>query len=192
MSEEKQDLSLTDLSVTVRTAKGNTEAHIREDQAEATADVAAVLEVIGRRLYEPAFGVDELARECPLDAEAVWRFNLQTGLHPRAYIDRRRLDTAFELVRHSGLRVSEIAPSVGFRNAESFTKWFKRRTGKAPLKLRSAPSVRPMRKLSGWAACRKALMLESTNEECVTFWESLIAYVESVLHRSGQRVEEEA
>lgn len=160
----------------VAEAKKKTARRIRRDQSEATEDVAALLEVIGERLYDLAFDVTELGTVCPLDAEAVWRFNFQTGLHPRVYIDRRRLETAFELVRHSSTPVSEIALSLGFRTTESFTKWFKWRTGQAPLKLRAARSVRPMRKVSGWAVWRKILMLHSNDEECRTLLSSLTAY----------------
>lgn len=159
----------------VEIAKGVTLARIREDQERAASDdVKALLEVIRERLYDPAFDVHELARLCSPRPETRWRFNDQLGLGLRAYIDSRRLETAFRLTREPGVRVSDIAAGLGFEDGEMFSKWFKRRTGLSPTKLQvSRGLLSAKRRELAAAVWRRALVGVLGEEDAAELVDSL-------------------
>lgn len=108
---------------------------IAVDRRRAAPDVAAILVVVEERLDDPelyAMDLRALARE----ADTLFRFRLQLGLDVDAYLDHARLEIAYGLVTGGDARVVEIAAALGFPDAEMFSKWFKRRTGHSPEKLR--------------------------------------------------------
>jgi AraC-like DNA-binding protein len=160
----------------VEIAREASRARIAADAARAPADVARVLAAIGEKLYEPGFDAAAAERAGASDPETSWRFRQLLGFGIQAYVDRRRMETALELVSTSELEVSAIAASVGFTDAELFAKWFKRRAGRTPAKLR-APAAAPRkswRRLPGWAL-RQALLGRIGRDDYVSLIRSLRA-----------------
>jgi AraC family transcriptional regulator len=63
-------------------------------------------------------------------------FKRSTGLSPLQYITRRRLQVGKELLRKTGLSVSEIALEIGYSNTSHFIGLFKRYYGVTPAAFR--------------------------------------------------------
>lgn len=64
-------------------------------------------------------------------------FKKQTGLTFTKYLNGMRIEAARELLRNPALRISDIAPSVGFQDAHYFIRVFKKATGMTPSEYRS-------------------------------------------------------
>lgn len=91
-----------------------------------------VNEHLGERLLN-----DQIAQAMFLNVDYLNRvFKKETGMTLSEYISRKRVDLAKELLLGSDMTVSEIAMEVGFQSFSYFTKVFKKRTGKEPLKYR--------------------------------------------------------
>ncbi len=107
-------------------------------QRHASEGVSRILDVLGERLCDHDFAGEELKSLCPPDSDTYRQFLLEIGFKPAVYLDQRRFDFARHLVCRSGVRIDVIAKSLGFRKAKYFGKWFGRRAGMAPKKLRAA------------------------------------------------------
>ena len=110
---------------------------IRQHQRHASDGVSHMLGAIGERLRDPDLGVEELQRLCPPGCGTNQQFLVELGSKPKAYFERLRLDLARALVCESEAKVTVIATTLGFRRPKYFSKWFERRTGLSPEKLRS-------------------------------------------------------
>ncbi len=96
-----------------------------------------VNEHLGERLLN-----DQIAQAMFLNVDYLNRvFKKETGVTLSEYISRKRVDRAKELLLESDMTVSEIALEVGFQSFSYFTKVFKKRTGKEPLKYRKDGGV---------------------------------------------------
>lgn len=93
-------------------------------------------EYVGMHLAERLLN-EQIAQALFLNSDYLNRiFKKETGITLTEYIISQRIEKAKELLLTSGLSVSEIAMEVGFRSFSYFTKVFKKRTGKEPLKYR--------------------------------------------------------
>lgn len=63
-------------------------------------------------------------------------FKKFTGLCPREYVIRVRIDRSKHLLKNSTLSIGEIALEVGFENVNNFIRDFKKYAGTTPLKFR--------------------------------------------------------
>lgn len=71
--------------------------------------------------------VEQLAALCALSTGHFHScFRELTGMTPRAYVQRRRLEHARTLVRHSPLSLGHIATLVGFHDQGSFSRAYRR------------------------------------------------------------------
>lgn len=59
-------------------------------------------------------------------------FKRTTGMPPHAYMTRRRIDRAKELLARSELALVEVAARVGFQTQAHFTVVFRRHVGRTP------------------------------------------------------------
>jgi AraC-like DNA-binding protein len=59
-------------------------------------------------------------------------FRTSEGTALKRYVDRERCRVAESLVMYSDLNVGEIAESLNFIDIYSFSRFFKRQTGKSP------------------------------------------------------------
>lgn len=81
--------------------------------------------------------VAEMARFVHLSPTQFRRmFKAETGLPPRQYIKRVKLEAAKKLLEHSYLRVKEIAYQVGFMDNSHFVRDFKHAYGMTPAQYR--------------------------------------------------------
>lgn len=64
-------------------------------------------------------------------------FIQQEHISPKAYIDRKRLQTACELLENTSLSISEIACSLGFSDVCTFSKFFSAKLGNSPSSFRN-------------------------------------------------------
>jgi len=80
-----------------------------------------------------------LASYCGLSSRSLSRrFRQATDLSPQGYLQRLRMTSARDLLRHSNLSVSEIAWQVGFQDASYFSQLFRRHTGMPPARYRKS------------------------------------------------------
>ena len=55
-----------------------------------------------------------------------------TGVSFRRVVDESRMELALEYLDRDGLRVADIAYSLGFESPSAFARWYRRSTGRAP------------------------------------------------------------
>ncbi|MDD5599214.1 MAG: AraC family transcriptional regulator [Victivallaceae bacterium] len=81
--------------------------------------------------------VEDIAEECGVSREHLARvFMEQTGESPSVYLSKRRVRQACRLLVSSNLSCKEIAGLVGYDNAVSFSRTFRRIAGTTPGKVR--------------------------------------------------------
>ncbi len=85
------------------------------------------------RNYTSGVGLDEAARVARLSKFHFHRlFTATYGVPPGAYLSRRRVERAQDLLRTSNLTVTEVCMAVGFSSLGSFTSRFRQITGETP------------------------------------------------------------
>ncbi len=67
------------------------------------------------------------------------QFKASTGEAPAAYVTRRRVERAEELLRHTRLSIPEIAYKLGFAHQSHLHRAFKKRLGQTPGSVRRTP-----------------------------------------------------
>src|SRR5262245_45445856 len=82
-----------------------------------------------RQLDVPALAAEAHASR----AHFVRSFKRAFGETPHRYLQRRRIERAKELLRNTGLSVTEVSLAVGFRSLGSFSTVFHRIVGESPL-----------------------------------------------------------
>jgi AraC-like DNA-binding protein len=89
-------------------------------------------DLIDREFAEP-LDVPALAREAHASrAHFVRSFKKAFGETPHAYLLRRRIERAKELLRNTQLTVTEVSLAVGFRSLGSFSTAFRQHVGEPP------------------------------------------------------------
>ena len=80
-----------------------------------------------------AWTIDRLADRVGLSRSALHeRFGQFTGHAPMQYLSRWRMQVAAGLLRHSAATVASIAQEVGYESEASFSRAFRRETGRPP------------------------------------------------------------
>ncbi|MFA6714032.1 MAG: AraC family transcriptional regulator [Victivallales bacterium] len=99
--------------------------------------IATVKEQTGRW-----WTVDEMAEFCNLSDDQFRRlFFRRTGMLPKIYIDRLKIQKASELLTSRRLKVTEIAQLLGYVDQYHFSRRFKKLTGMSPRHYRQAFSL---------------------------------------------------
>lgn len=94
--------------------------------------IARAVRFIEANLFENLSNI-EIAQYASVSLAILFRqFATQLGMAPRKYINRRRLDEAYSLVKSDAYSVSDIAIIVGYSDLAAFSKAFKKRFGKSP------------------------------------------------------------
>ena len=85
------------------------------------------------RDYAEALDLDAMAREAGYSKYHFARtFAMAYGETPRAYLTRRRVERAKNLLRTANLSVTEVCFLVGFESLGSFSSLFRRLVGQSP------------------------------------------------------------
>ncbi|MFB6231973.1 MAG: helix-turn-helix domain-containing protein [Salinibacter sp.] len=93
----------------------------------------AVEAVVAARLGDPAFTAQELAEAVGLSRRQLTRRMKDTmGTTPAAFIRRRRLKRAEELLATGAETVKQVAAAVGFASPSAFAKAFRDHAGAPP------------------------------------------------------------
>lgn len=81
------------------------------------------------------------------------------GETPRAYLSRRRVERAKDLLVHANLTVTEVCMVVGFSSLGSFSRRFRELVGCSPTEYRNrvTPPVIPGCIVMGWARPKPAI-----------------------------------
>jgi AraC-like DNA-binding protein len=99
--------------------------------------VLAALRQLDRHDWRTPFREKNLAAAASLSAGHLDRlFVQQLGLTPRAYLQKRRLESATATLADTTVPAKKIAYDLGFSSASHFTHWLRRATGKSPRQLR--------------------------------------------------------
>ena len=115
----------------------------RESHGLSPARLAIVLAIVEERLHE-GIPVAEMAAAVHLSPYHFARmFRRSSGMSPHAYLTKRRLERARELLASTSLSMQEIARRVGYRNQAHFTRVFHVGTGSVPRRYRMQNRARP-------------------------------------------------
>jgi AraC-like DNA-binding protein len=91
------------------------------------------------RDYAEALDLDVMAREAGYSKYHFARtFAIAYGETPRAYLTRRRVERAKNLLRTANLSVTEVCFLVGFESLGSFSSLFRRLVGQSPSAYRAS------------------------------------------------------
>ncbi|MFA6959405.1 MAG: AraC family transcriptional regulator [Opitutaceae bacterium] len=100
--------------------------------------VLAALRELDRHDWRKPFREKTLSAAAGLSAGHLDRlFVQQLGLTPRAYLQKRRLESATATLADSSIPAKKIAYDLGFSSASHFTHWLRRATGKSPREVRT-------------------------------------------------------
>jgi AraC-like DNA-binding protein len=89
--------------------------------------------LIEARLTDPDLSTAMLADELGISSRSVQNMFAQTATTPSAYILRRRLDRAAELLAGDpGLSITDLAFDLGFNDSAYFTRCFRQQFGAPP------------------------------------------------------------
>lgn len=88
--------------------------------------------------YKESLGLSDVAAHVCLNANYFSQlFQTKTGTTFRLYLRKLRMDEAKQLLKHTHLKVYEIALQVGYSDSAHFTRAFKEYTGMSPNEYRN-------------------------------------------------------
>ncbi|MCD9023775.1 response regulator transcription factor [Cohnella silvisoli] len=100
-------------------------------------EIRHALEYVDKHLSEP-FDLGAMALHVGLSANYLGvLFRKETGASFQDYVKRKRLEKAAHLLRHSHLKVYEVASETGFPNYRYFTDVFCQQYGRSPREFRN-------------------------------------------------------
>ncbi|MDF2722598.1 MAG: AraC family transcriptional regulator, partial [Paenibacillus sp.] len=95
--------------------------------------------------YAEPIDLSDLAGRVHLNASYIVRaFKHETGVTPMQYLNKLRLDAAICFLRHTDMRVQQIAESTGFNSIHYFSRLFKSKYGASPQQWRLTHQERPV------------------------------------------------
>ncbi|OGV71409.1 MAG: hypothetical protein A3K18_22710 [Lentisphaerae bacterium RIFOXYA12_64_32] len=120
-------------------------AHGTETQArEESVAVQLALECMASRYAEPGLALEDVAAAAHLSVDHFGRlFRATTGTTPMRRLRTLRVEQAGRLLTQTGLRIHEIAASVGFEDPYHFSRVFHQVTGMGPRQYRSRRELSP-------------------------------------------------
>ena len=94
---------------------------------------ARMVRIIEMIQAEPLCRITDLAREFNLSHSHLEHiFKKQTGVPLGQLLAEQRLHRAAHLLRHTNMRIKEIAQTIGYEHTSSFVRAFERHFAKAP------------------------------------------------------------
>ncbi|MBP1989146.1 response regulator transcription factor [Paenibacillus eucommiae] len=108
------------------------------DVPEKRYEIRSAVSYVNEHLKE-SFGIPEVAKHVGLSTSYFGAlFRNETGEAFQDYVKRIRLEKAGYLLRHSPMKVYEVAAETGFPNYRYFTDVFRRQYGKCPRQYRGS------------------------------------------------------
>lgn len=105
--------------------------------AASSAFLHAVMHVIDARLANPSFTVEDLARALHISTRQLYRrMDTHLAMPPGTLLRRMRLERGAKLLERNGVRVSDAAHAVGFKDTRHFSKLFRQTFGVRPAQYR--------------------------------------------------------
>lgn len=106
--------------------------HSADPWARVDARIRRAMDYLAATVDRP-FRLASVARHCGLSLSRLGHlFKEEVGMTPQQHAEELRLGLAAQLLRHSGLRVHEVATEAGYEDAYYFAKRFRRRFGCPP------------------------------------------------------------
>ena len=106
------------------------------------------VEVFVEANIERAIHLGDLARRAGLSVHHFGRaFRTSTGVTPRAFIERRRIERARAMIGDTDQPLADIAAATGFATQSHLTTAFRRATGFTPAAFRRGPTRRKTRRV---------------------------------------------
>lgn len=138
---------------------------VQKKKRQYSMETEAALDYIYEHRHEHIF-VEDLASAANLSLSFFSKkFHQETGMTPAAYIRRRKIEEARNLLRFSDYSYSEIAEYLQFSSQSHFTYVFRKETGKTPqeyrLLIRQKASDSHGDGSSGWTATGTVLLAEA-------------------------------
>lgn len=88
--------------------------------------------------FRENISINLLAKEFKVTPNHLTRtFRMIVGITPLEYVHRLRLEEAYKLLSTTAMNVSEVAESVGFSDANYFSRLFNKKMGMPPSKVKS-------------------------------------------------------
>ena len=110
--------------------------HSVNDQQALDERVRRAVDLLSEKLREP-LSLEVLAQECGLSVSRLAHlFREQIGVPPQQYLEEIRLQRAAQLLRSTGLRISEVAEETGYTGAFYFSNRFRKKFGQSPSEYR--------------------------------------------------------
>jgi AraC-like DNA-binding protein len=95
--------------------------------------VISGIRFMDQNIREPVISNKSLAVQVGMSVNAYARhFKNQTGVSPRRYLSRMRIEKACNLLHHSELSIEQIASACGFSDRYYFTRVFKKHMKTSP------------------------------------------------------------
>jgi len=89
--------------------------------------------LIESKLEDPEYDVESFSRDIGMSRVGLYyKLKALTDLSVQEFIFSMRLKRAAQLLKESGLTVTEVAYQVGFKDSSHFTKLFKKQFGMPP------------------------------------------------------------
>lgn len=91
-------------------------------------------DIVRKNLYRTDFKITDIAFELHLSERTLRNYiKSYTGRTPLSYLQKARLDQALQLIKEGKYKtLGEIAYAVGFKDAQYFSRLFKKEFGKVP------------------------------------------------------------
>ena len=107
-----------------------------EDQSQISPEILEVMRYVRENL-ERNFMLDDLASRVGLSVSRFKaRFKDEVGVPPADYVSRQKVAKAMDLLKKTGMPVTQIATSLGYSSSQYFSTAFRRYTGKTPSQAR--------------------------------------------------------
>jgi len=124
--------------------QGDEDRQLEDHPLDREAWLDAVREAARDRLSDSAFGTDWLAEQMGLSTRQFRRrLKAAIGLTPGAFLRALRLEHAATLLDVGEGSIAEVASAVGYADADSFSRAFRRGYGMAPSEWSDRPDLAP-------------------------------------------------
>ena len=97
---------------------------------------ANCLRLINANFCDPTLNIEMICQKGFMSASSLQRaFREHLGLSPKQYLDKQRMNRAFELLADGGMSVKQTAYACGFTDEKYFSRAFKKKYGYPPSQL---------------------------------------------------------